>query len=109
MSKFRKFGFVEDSIALISSFLSDRCQSVASGGHWSDRRALSVGVPQGSIAGPILFLVFINDLPDYLTSRVILFADSNISVGGSDLSEARIVCDRERIRPNGGLQATNCV
>ena len=59
-----------------SSYLRDRRQSVCIGGHCSEPKTVNVGVPQGSILGPILFIVYINDLPNVsnlFTS--ILYAD----------------------------------
>ena len=58
----------------ISSWLSSRSQVVLDG-QVSDSVPVLSGGPQGSVLGPVLFLVFINDLPDNIRSSVRLFAD----------------------------------
>ena len=60
----------------ISSSLSGRSQQVALDGQASDPVPVLSGVPQGSVLGLILFLVFINDLRDNVKSSVYLFADN---------------------------------
>ena len=56
--------------------MDSRSQAVVLNGVKSDKRAvLPSGVPQGSVLGPIHFLVYINDLPDQVKSRVRLFAN----------------------------------
>ena len=59
----------------ISSFLANRCQAVVVEGAQSSYIDVKSGVPQGSVLGPCLFLVFINDLPDELSSKTRMFAD----------------------------------
>ena len=59
----------------ISSWLSGRSQQVVLDGQASDPVPVLSGVPQGSVLGPILFLIFINDLTDNIKSSVRLFAD----------------------------------
>ena len=60
---------------LIASFLSNRFQRVVLNGRCSTWKEVLAGVPQGSILGPLLFLVFINDLPEGLRSNIKIFAD----------------------------------
>ena len=59
----------------ISSWLSERSQKVVLDGQASDPVPVLSGVPQGLVLGPVLFLIFINDLPDNIRSSVCLFAD----------------------------------
>ena len=59
----------------LSPFLIGRTQCVVLDGDSSTELPVSSGVPQGSVLGPILFLLYINDLPDNIQSNVRLFAD----------------------------------
>ena len=59
----------------IGSFLTDRKQCVSINGAKSDWADVLSGIPQGSVLGPILFVIYINDLPDVLEGCVKIFAD----------------------------------
>ena len=60
---------------MITDFLNFRKQRVALNGQYSSWASIEAAVPQGSILGPMLFLIYINDLSDDLTTNVKLFAD----------------------------------
>ena len=62
-------------LAWIRDFLTGRTQQVILEGKVSNTSLVSSGVPQGTVLGPLLFLVFINDLPDTVRSNIQLFAD----------------------------------
>lgn len=78
---------------LLRSYLSNRQQFVSNNGFASDHRHIATGVPQGSILGPLLFLIFINDLPRVnLRGSIRLFADDTVLLYGNGDS-AKIVDD----------------
>ena len=76
--KLSGYGIQDKTLDWIESFLSDRSQRVVVEGEQSDPAPVTSRVPQGSVLGPILFLVFINDLPKCVGSSCRLFADDTI-------------------------------
>ena len=73
--KLKQNGISGDLLQILSDFLSNRKQRVVLNGQNSSWTNVHAGVPQGSILGPLLFLIYINDLADDLSSNVKLFAD----------------------------------
>ena len=61
---------------MLSNYLSDRQKRVLFNGELSDWETISIGVPQGSILGPLLFALYINDLPTVIKHSLLdLYAD----------------------------------
>ena len=73
--KLRSMGISGGLYNLLGNYLSDTFRRVILNGQTSSWRPVIAGVPQGSILGPLLFLVYIKDLPNELKSSVKLFAD----------------------------------
>ena len=76
LCKLNSMGISGDLFNLPDNYLSGVLQRVNSNGQTSSRRPVLVGVPQGSILGPLFFLVYIYDLPNELKSNAKLFADN---------------------------------
>ncbi|MCH2389971.1 MAG: reverse transcriptase family protein [Nitrospinales bacterium] len=73
--KLKQNGIEGEMINILGSFLDERVQRVTIDGKSSSWANIEAGVPQGSILGPILFLVYINDLVDQVESEIRIFAD----------------------------------
>ena len=73
--KLKKFGITGCLLTWIESFLKNRKQRVVLNKTESSWKPVISGVPQGSVLGPVLFFIYINDLPDHVKSSCKIFAD----------------------------------
>ena len=83
-----------------TDYLSNRYQRVVLNGSYSDLSILKAGVPQGSIFGPLVFLVYINDIVDNLESNINLFADDtslSLETDNPDSCWAKLQSDINKI------------
>ena len=89
LQKLHHYGIRGIALEWFKSYLSDRNQFVTINNTDSSARDISYGVPQGSILGPLLFVIYINDLPGISNiATFILYADdANIIVTGSNMHE----------------------
>ena len=79
--KLHSFGIDGKAAVWLTNYLMDRKQQVSIGDTMSDILPIHTGIPQGSILGPLLFVLFINDLPDCLENSVAhMFADDTTIV-----------------------------
>jgi hypothetical protein len=75
IEKLKKLGIGGTEIMWFTNYLAGRSQKVDIGGKLSDIEQITISILQGSILGPILFLCFINDLPNCIDMHALLFAD----------------------------------
>ncbi len=92
LDKLRCLGFKASSVTWFKSYLSNRTQRTCVNNICSDSQHICCGVPQGSILGPLLFIIFINDLPSYMNHcHLHLYADDTaLSISAESNVELRV-------------------
>ena len=100
--KLRSYGISDSLLCLFNSFLSERLQRVVLNGQAFEWRKVLASVPQGSILGPLLFLILINDIPANLECNVKIFADdTSIFSLVRDTNESSAKLGRDLRRDSG--------
>ena len=98
--KLRSYGISDSLLRLFNSFLSERLQRVVLNSKASEWRKVLARVPQGSVLGPLLFLIFINNVPANLECNMMIFAD--------DTSLFPLVCDPNESSAKLGRLRKSC-
>ena len=85
--------------------MNDRKQATAYRGTLSSKEEINIGVPQGSILGPLLFSIFVNDLPTHLTCKSVLYADDTaLMFSSNDSNELAVNLNSNLKKVNDWLQ-----
>ena len=102
LRKLEIYGIKHHALALLESYLSNRNQKCQINGYLSSKKMIKCGIPQGSILGPLFFLLYINDLPQCLSkTEPRLFADdTNLTTSGDSIPhlETAVNSDLENLR-----------
>ena len=99
LAKIEQIGISGAFLAILKSYLSNRKQCVVLDGIKSDMLDLYAGVPQGSRLGPLLFLIYINDIVEGLESEILIFADDcSLLASGPDPNETAKILNRDLIK-----------
>ena len=84
LHELRSYGISSQIFGLISSFLGNKRLRVVLDGKSSQEYPINAGVSQGSILGPTLFLLYINDFPDDVICNIVVYADDTTLYSNCD-------------------------
>ena len=99
ISKLQQIGVKDDFLQTIMSYLDGRKQVVVIDGIKSDTLEITAGVPQGSRLGPLLFIIYLNDIIHEIESDILIFADdTSLMASGTDPSETANQINRDLIK-----------
>jgi len=94
--KLEKIGIGGSLLSFFRNYLSDRTQRVVINGQNSVPGIIKAGVPQGSVLGPLLFLIYINDITEGIESNIKMFADdTSLFIDVDDPIQATAILNRD--------------
>ena len=92
LAKLKVYGYTDDALELMTAYLLGRRRGVKLDGVYSPWRTITTGVPQGSLSGPLLFNMYINDLNYFISNMSLrLYADDTTEYA-SDVSPTVLQC-----------------
>ena len=95
--KLEQHGIWGSLLKLFQNYLNDRNQRVVLNGSFSEFFSIESGVPQGSILGPLLFLIYINDLEENIKSNITFFADDTMLFSIVQIVGTKIIIGRPSV------------
>ena len=97
--KLENYGFTGSLLSWFKDYLYNRKQCVKIANHVSETKSITSGVPQGSVLGPLLFLIYINDIADSLSSICNLYADdTSLMFSSADLLHLQTVTNNDIVK-----------
>ena len=96
LAKLKAYGFSREALTLMRSYLKNRKQKVVINNSASTTQTVIAGVPQGSIDGPLLFNLFINDLVLFIEYTALgnYADDNNLSITGTNIENKKTTAHR---------------
>ena len=87
LNKLEKYGIRGPALALFQNYLQFRTQSVKISNHISSSNPMTIGIPQGSCLGPLLFLIYVNDIPNIsnITHPILYADDATLCLRGNSI------------------------
>ena len=95
LSKLNYYGIRNHTLSWIGAFLSNRTQTTVVNGVHSSYIEVTSGVPQGSVLGPIQFLLYINDINNAITYKIKFFADDSVLYGNIHSQNDQVILQND--------------